>query len=465
MSLIRRFANMFRGDRLAREIDDEMAFHIAERVDELMEHGLSREEATRQARMQFGNPTLQREKTYAQDIVLWLESALRDLRHTLRSLRRSPRFAIAGALTLAVGVGGVGGIFALVDAVLLSPLPYPEPDRLVTVMHSAPGLGLPETGQSFGTYHHYRDNSRMLEDLSIYNENVVELGGEGQPERIRVAIVTPSFFRTLGVAPAVGRAFSAEDAAPGAPGVVILGHDLWTRRYGADPGIVGRTVELNRVSREVIGIMPRGFGFPRPETQVWYPRDFPAMRGGAQLNQLDLPGIARLTSSASPESAERELNGLIPALADGPSDVTVRELQEAGLAVKVTSLREAMLGDLTTLLWLVFAAMVLVLVIAGANVASLFLVRTEERGVEMTVRAALGAGRAERIRIFLLEGIVLGAIAAAFAVPLAAWLVEGVRAFGPTDLPRMGEVGFTAQHAVITLGSARVGAARCRRSQ
>ncbi|MEE8116111.1 MAG: ABC transporter permease, partial [Gemmatimonadales bacterium] len=375
-----------------------------------------------------------------------------DLRHVLRRLWRSPRFSIAAALTLAVGMGGVGGIFALVDAVLLRPLSYPAPDRLVAVMHSAPGLGLSEAGHSFGNYHYYRDNSRMLQDFAIYGENVVELSGGGEPERVRVALVTPSFFSTLGVAPALGRPFGPEDGLPGAPvELVILGHDLWTRRYGADPGIVGRTVELNRAPREVVGVMPRGFGFPRPETEVWYARDF-AMRG-VQLNQLFLSGIARLTSSASPESAERELNALVPGLA-APSQMTVQELQETGLAVHVESLHQATLGDLTSVLWLVFATMVLVLAIAGANVASLFLVRAEERRVEMTVRAALGAGSAERIRLFLMEGIALGALAGVLAVPLAAGLVEGVRLFGPTDLPRMDEVGFATRYALLTLGGA-----------
>ncbi len=375
-----------------------------------------------------------------------------DLRHVLRRLWRSPRFSISVALTLAVGVGGVSGIFALVDAVLLRPLPYPAPDRLVAVMHSAPGLGLSEAGHSFGNYHYYRDNSRMLQDFAIYNESVVELSGGGEPERVRVALVTPSFFSTLGVAPALGRPFGPEDGLPGAPvELVILGHDLWTRRYGADPGIVGRTVELDRAPREVVGVMPRGFGFPRPETEVWYARDF-AMRG-VQLNQLFLSGIARLTSSASPESAERELNALVPGLA-APSQMTVQELEETGLTVHVESLHEATLGDLTTVLWLVFAAMVLVLAIAGANVASLFLVRAEERRVEMTVRAALGAGSAERIRLFLMEGIALGAFAGVLAVPLAAGLVEGVRLFGPTDLPRMNEVGFATRYALLTLGGA-----------
>ncbi|MGH7528826.1 MAG: ABC transporter permease [Gemmatimonadales bacterium] len=380
-----------------------------------------------------------------------MDSITQDLHHALRRLRRSPRFAVAAALTLAIGVGGASGIFALVDAVLLRPLPYPDPDRLVAVMHSAPGLGLSEAGHSYGTYHHYRDNSRMLQDFAVYHEGVVELSGGGEPERVRVAVVTPSFFSTLGVAPAKGRPFGPADGSPGAPSVVILGHDLWTRRYGADPGIVGRTVDLNRAPSEVVGVMPRGFGFPRPETEVWWASDFPAMRG-AWLSQLSLSGLARLTSSASPESAERELNGLVPTLAVTPSGA--QEVEDAGLAVHVESLHDATVGDLANVLWFILAAMVLVLAIAGANVASLFLVRAEERRVEMTVRAALGAGSAERVRLFLMEGVVLGAIAGVLAVPLAAWLVEGVKAFGPTDLPRMHEVGFGMRYAMLTLGIA-----------
>jgi putative ABC transport system permease protein len=373
-----------------------------------------------------------------------------ELRLALRRLWRSPRFALAAALTLAVGVGGASGIFVLVDAVLLRPLPYPAPDRLVAVTHSAPGLGLSEAGHSFETYHHYRDNSRMLQHFAIYSDGVNELSGGGEPERVRVASVTPTFFSTLGVAPALGRPFSPEEGISDAR-VVILGHDLWTRRYGADPGIVGRMVELNRAPYEVVGVMPRGFGFPRPETEAWYAVDFPR-RGGAHLSSLVLSGIARLASSASPESAERELNGLVPSLAVTPSGA--QEVEEAGLAVHVESLHEATLGDLPSVLWLVFAAMVLVLAIAGANVASLFLVRAEERRVEMTVRAALGAGSAERLRIFLIEGVALGAFAGALAVPLAAWLVEGMRVFGPTDLPRMDEVGFATRYALLTLGGA-----------
>jgi len=374
-----------------------------------------------------------------------------DLRHALRRLSRAPRFSIAAAATLAVGVGGVGGIFALVDAVLLRPLPYPAAHRLVAVTHSAPRRGLAEAGHSYGTYHYYRDNSRLLEDFAIYQESVVELSDGAEPERVRFAVVTPSFFSTLGVAPALGRPFRPEDGLPGAPQQVILGHDLWARRYGADSGIVGRTVELDRAPREVVGVMPRGFGFPSPETEVWWARHFRMV--GVQLEQLSMSGIARLTASASPESAERELNALIPGLA-AASQMTMQELKETGLAVHVQSLHEATLGDLPSVLWFVFAAMVLVLVIAGANVAGLFLIRAEEHRLGMMVRHALGAGRAEQVRTFALEGAVLGGIAGTLAVPLAAGLIGAVRAFGPTDLPRLHEVGFGARYAFLVLAGA-----------
>jgi predicted permease len=378
---------------------------------------------------------------------------MNDLTLAWRRLRRSPRFTTAVAVTLAVGVGGVAGIFALVHGVLLRPLPYPESDRLVVVSHTAPGLGLAEAGHSYGTWRHYRSLSRMLQDLAVYNENVVDLSDGGEPERVRVAITTASLFSVLGVAPALGRPFVSADGLPDAPkDVVILGHDLWARRYGADPGIIGRTVELNRASKVVVGVMPPGFGFPRPETEVWYPQEFE--QGGADLARLFLSGIARLAPGASAESATRELNQLIPRLADAYGDVTRSSLAEARLAARVEPLLEATLGDLSDVLWLILAAMGLVLAIAGANVTNLFLVRAEERRVEIAVRAALGAGGGERVRTFMTEGALLGALAGVLAVPVAVALVRGVLAFGPADLPRLHEVTFGWPSALLTLGTA-----------
>ena len=385
-----------------------------------------------------------------------MDTVLQDVRYALRRLRRTPRFAAAAAGTLALGVGGVAGIFALVDSVLLQPLPYPEPERLVVVSHAVPGLGLSETGQSASTYHHYRASSRTLQDFAVYNENVVDLSDGGEPERVQIAMVSPSLFATLGVAPAIGRPFGTADTAPGAPVSVIMGHDLWARRYGGDPAIIGRTVELNRAPRVVIGVMPRGFGFPRPETEIWYVQNpdprWDADTRWAALSNMFLSGIARLAPGASVESAQRELNGLIPRLADTYPDVTASLLAEARLTAQVEPLHHAMLGDVSRVLWLILAALGLVLAIAGANVSNLFLVRAEERRVELAVRVALGAGRAERIWTFLLEGVVLGGVAGVVAIALAAALVKAVVVYGPSDLPRMHEVAFAERHVLLTLG-------------
>ncbi len=378
---------------------------------------------------------------------------MNDVGVVFRRLRRSPRFAIATALTLALGVGGVSGIFALVHSVVLRPLPYPEPDRLVVVSHTAPGLGLAEAGNSYGTWRHYRSLSRTLENFAIYNENVVDLSDGGEPERVHVAITTTNLFSVLAVVPALGRPFVSADGLPDAPtDVVILGHDLWARRYGADPGIIGRTVELNRAPKVVVGVMPPGFGFPRPETEVWYPQEF--QQGGADLARLFLSGIARLAPGATAESATRELNQLIPRLADAYGDVTPAALAEARLAAQVEPLLDATLGNLSDVLWLILAAMGLVLAIAGANVANLFLVRAEERRVEIAVRAALGAGGGERVRTFMTEGGLLGVLAGVLALPVAAALVRGVVAFGPADLPRLHEVTFGLPSALLAAGVA-----------
>ncbi|MBI2536779.1 MAG: ABC transporter permease, partial [Gemmatimonadetes bacterium] len=385
---------------------------------------------------------------------------MNEIRLALRRLRRSPRFAIAAALTLAVGTGGVAGVFALVDSVILRPLPYPEPDRLVVVRHTAPGLGLAEAGHSVGTYHHYRTNSRALQDFAVYNENVVDLTDGGDPERVQIAMVTSNLFSTLGVVPMLGRPFGPADKAPDAPVAVILGYDLWARRYGADPGIIGRMVELNRAPRLVVGVMPRGFGFPRGETQVWYAMDpdpgWDQDPRWASLSNLFLSGIARLAPGASAESTERELNGLIPRLAEVFPDVTPSLLAEARLTAQVEPLQQAVLGGVSSVLWLVLTALGLVLAIAAANVANLFLVRAEERRVELAVRAALGAKSGERVATFVLEGALLGAIGGVLAVPLATALVQGVVTLGPADLPRLHEVAFQLGHALLAVGTSMI---------
>ena len=263
---------------------------------------------------------------------------LQDLRQAVRGLRKAPGFTLAAVLTLALGIGATTGIFSLVNGVLLRPLPYADPDRLVTVRHAMPGLGLSDAGQSGGTYQHYLRYNRVFEAMGIYFEEFFNLIGEDEPERIRVALVTPSVLTMLGVAPQLGRLLSAEDDAAGAETGILISHDLWTRRLRNDPGVLGRPLrvvglagERNPAPRPVVGVMPPGFDFPHRETDVWYSiRAEGATR--ANLRNLYLTGIARLRSGTTPGDAEADLERLVPTLADAYADATPELLQSSGLA-------------------------------------------------------------------------------------------------------------------------------------
>lgn len=372
---------------------------------------------------------------------------LQDIRYALRSLGKQPGFTAVAVLTLALGIGATTGIFSVVHGVLLRPLRYPDADRLVTVRHAMPGLGLADAGQSGGTYQHYRRNNRVFEEMGIYFEEFFNLIGEEEPERIRVALVTPSVLTALGARPQLGRLLTAEDDAAGAETGVLISHDLWTRRLGGDPGVIGRTIrvvglagERNPAPRPVVGVMPPGFDFPHGETDVWYSiRAEGATR--ANLRNLYLTGIARLRSGVTPGDAEADLRRLVPRLADAYADATPELLQSSGLRPVVRPLKAMVVGDIAATLWIVLGGVALVLMIACANVANLFLVRADHREREAALREALGARRGEMARYFLGESAAVSAVGGLLGVAIAAGMVRLMIVTGPGTIPRLDEVG------------------------
>lgn len=372
-----------------------------------------------------------------------IERARRELRHAARRLRRRPAFAAAAAVTLMLGLGATGAIAALTRDIVLAPLPYPASDRLVAVTHAAPGLGLEEVGQSLGTYLHYLGGTRAFEDAALYHPAAVNLTGEAEPERAELVIATPSLFTTLGASALLGRPFTEADARPGAATRVVLSHALWRRRYGADPGIVGRTVEVNGVAREVAGVMGPDFRFPTPGTDLWMnlaPDPAGASFGGD--GGLFREAVARLRPGVSTAEAAADLERLVPGLAAAYGDVTLRDLGDIELRPIVTPLKEAVLGDATSPLLVLLCGAGLVLLIATANVSNLLLARAEERRTEIAVRRALGADRRGVLGTFLAEAFLLVAGGGAAGALLAAGLVRAVPGMGAVDLPRLHEVGF-----------------------
>jgi putative ABC transport system permease protein len=358
-----------------------------------------------------------------------------ELRLAARSLARRPGYAAVAIATLGLGVGASVAIFAVVNAVLLRPLPYPSSERIVMVNHHAPGLNLPELSSSEGMIDFYRDAAKQITRMAAVSNPSVNLTGNGPAERIEVERVTPEFFDVVATYPMRGRAFAAQDVAEGAAPVAILTYASWQSRFGGDASILGRRIEIDGHQTEIIGVMPKGFAFPDPSTHALLPL---FMSAAKPFGAFGLTGLARLAPGATLESARAELVSLQARLPDRfQANATADFLKRAGWNVSLVTLHERSVREVKATLWILLGGVGLLLVIATANVANLFLVRAESRGREMALRAALGAGRLRMAVTFLAESAVVGAAGGALGL-LIAWAgVKLLVANGPDQLPRL----------------------------
>ena len=385
-----------------------------------------------------------------------LGGSWQDVRHAARRLRRRPSFALASVLTLALGLAAATSVFTLVHAVVLSPLPYPESERIVRVDHGAEGLGFDSgLGVTHGFYRYYEDRLRTAEVMAMYHGLDQTLTGVGDPVRVRAVRTTPSLGSVLGIRPVVGRWFREADAEEGAAPVVVLSHDLWRDRFGGDPGVVGQTALLEGTAREIVGVLPDDFAFPSTNVAVWTPFSVPATGIGGWNYQ----SIARLTPGATASSMEREIVSVFDVIrrdTDDPGRVT-DYLDDAGVFPRIVSLKESVMGDVRATLWILMGTVGFVLLIALANVTNLFLVRAEETHRETAVRTALGAGGARLVRGFLAETVIIAGAGGAVGLSLAAVAVRVLRSWAPVNVPRLDEVaidpivaGTTAAAAIVT---------------
>ena len=356
---------------------------------------------------------------------------LQDLTFALRMLRKAPGFTAAAVLATALGIGANTAIFTVVKQVLLQPLPFHDPSRIVDVNEYAHGAASAVSPPNFMDW---RAQNRSLSAIGAYSSQVLTLSGAAEPARISGGYVDDRVFDVLGVTPVAGRAFDAQDVIPVGRKVVILGYDIWQRAYGADRGMVSRVVTIEGENYEVVGVMPRGFDFP-DGSEVWVPLRFNA--GDLRENQRGahyVSAVGRLRPGVTPAQASEDLNGIEQRIAKQFPD------KVEGYSVQAVPLLDSLVGGVQRPLLVLFGAVAFVLLIACVNVSNLLLARATGRTGEIAVRAALGAGRVRLIRQLLAESIVLSLAGGAAGLLLASWGVRALMSVAPPDLPRAATV-------------------------
>jgi putative ABC transport system permease protein len=366
----------------------------------------------------------------------------------LRSLRRDPLFTIAIVLTLALGIGANTAMFSVVDSVILRPLPYPQPDRLVTYWLTAPEKGLVNIASTEALFAFYQAQGRTMSALAVYSSGGVTLTGTGEPERVNATSASLEFFRVMGVGPALGRAFTEAEAGKGASPVAIISDRLWHRRFGGDPGIVGRTVDMSLDPTVIVGVMPPAFDFP-DDADVWFPQPIDP----TQLNPWYLNSVGRMKPGVSVEEVKRDIASLTDEFMLRHNDHFLDAARGKTRVVAMTLGREEA-GDARTPLLVLLAAVALVLLIAAANIANLLLARAAARVREMAVRCCIGASPRRIAEQLLTESVLLAVAGAAAGLLLATWGLHVVRALPITDVPRLGDVRLDARVLAFTLGVA-----------
>ncbi|HKJ01222.1 MAG TPA: ABC transporter permease, partial [Longimicrobiales bacterium] len=348
-----------------------------------------------------------------------------NLRRTLRKLWRAPLFSGVAILTLAVAIGSNAAIFSVVNGVLLKPLPFKDPETLVGIWHTAPGLGFPEVNQSPALHFEYLEESRTFETVGMWDNGAVSVTQLAEREQVASMNVTYQILHMLGIQPVVGRTFTQEDDSPGTPETVILGYGYWQRRFGGDPSAVGRTLTVSGRPMEIIGVLPADTKFLAFDPDVYLPFRFD--EANVFVGNFSYQAIGRLRPDATIAQANADVERMVPlAVERFPGGITKGMLEQARFGALVRPLKQDVVGDVGKVLWVLLGTVAMVLLIACANVANLFLVRAESRQREQALRSALGATRGDMVRYYLTESVTLAVGGGALGLALAWGGVKGL---------------------------------------
>jgi putative ABC transport system permease protein len=445
------FRRIFSRRRMVGDLSEEMRQHLEEKIEALIAAGMSREEAVHAARRAFGNATLIQQRS--REVWMWpfLESLCADVKFALRQLRKSPGFAITATLTLALGIGANSAIFSMVYAVLLQPLPFPSPSRLVAVKATEPDR-LDDVGVSYPEFLDWRSQDHVFEGMSAFRVDDFTLTGRGSPAHLTGAVVSANLLSVLGVAPAIGRDFNSTEDTPTDTGLpIVLSHSLWQNRFGSNPRILGQTLTIDGQPFTVVGVMPAGFQFPVQQIPVEFwttialdarpVNSSPPMT--SQRGDSYLEVIGRLKPNVPLATAQAEMSRIQDA-------VNLQYPENRPKGISLVPELDDVVGGMRRGLWILFGAVGMILLIACTNLSNLLLVRAAARNKEMSVRTALGATRWRIVRPLLVESLLLATGGAAVGLGFASWIIQAMTRSAPGELPRITESGINLQVLAFT---------------
>ena len=421
-----RFKGLFRKDARERELAAELESHLQMHIDDNLRAGMSPQEARRVALMKLGGVDQAKEAYRDRATIPLIESVVQDLRFTFRQLRRNPAFTITATTMVTLGIGTSVAIFGFVDAALIKPLPYQNPSRLLYITGSTPDI--PQAAISHPDYLDWKKLNNVFESLEVYSRRGYVMSGSAEREMIDGARVTAGFFRTLRVAPLLGRDFNAGEDLPGAPRTLLLSHAAWQNRFGGKQEIVGQSIILDETTYSIIGVLPKDFHFALLENAEFWTALNPVGRCFERRSCHSLHGVGRLKDGVSIDMARADMGRISKDLEIQYPD------SNRHVGVMIAPLSEIIVGDVKPILLLLLGGAGLLLVIACINVASLLLVRSETRRRELSVRRALGATRWRLIRQFVIEGLVIVVVGGVAGLIGSHWAMQVLTGLIPSDM-------------------------------